>query len=170
MFEEYGINTDYIIIGLIGIAILSFILTIVFLIRISRLNKQYRSFMSGNDGNSLEKMLADKLIKLNEVAEENNIIKLALKKLDDKQKLGYQKMGLVKYDAFKENSGKLSFVLTLLDERNNGFILNSVYSTRNGCYVYMKEIINGESYNVLTEEEKTALTQAIGSNELYNNK
>ena len=40
----------------------------------------------------------------------------------------YQKIGVVKYDAFNEMGGKLSFVLALLDNRNNGFILNAMHS------------------------------------------
>jgi len=72
----------------------------------------------------------------------------------------YQKMGIVKYDAFKEMGGKLSFALALLNDKNDGFIINSMHSSREGCYTYIKEIINGESYVVLAEEEKIALAEA----------
>ena len=64
----------------------------------------------------------------------------------------YQKIGLVKYDAFKEIGGKLSFVLVLLTEDNNGFILNSMHST--------KEVVNGEAFVILSEEEQQALEEA----------
>ena len=47
--------------------------------------------------------------------------------------LTYQKMGLIKYDAFNEMGGKLSFSLAMLDVRNNGFIINAMH-TREGCY------------------------------------
>lgn len=57
--------------------------------------------------------------------------------------------------------GKLSFSLALLDENNNGFILNSVHSTE-GCYTYTKEIKNGECAISLGEEEQQALDMAIG--------
>lgn len=75
----------------------------------------------------------------------------------------YQKTGLVKYDAFREMSGKLSYALALLDKNNNGFMVNSMYS-REGCYSYVKEIIKGESYITLSEEEQEALKMAIESN------
>ena len=71
----------------------------------------------------------------------------------------YQKMSIVKYDAFKEMGGKLSFSLALLDDKNNGYILTSVH-TREGCYTYVKEIIKGESFVVLSEEERSALEEA----------
>ena len=73
----------------------------------------------------------------------------------------YQKMGLVKYDAFNQMGGQLSFSLALLDENNNGFILNSVHSTE-GCYSYTKEIKNGESSISLGSEEAEALAIAMG--------
>ena len=73
----------------------------------------------------------------------------------------FQKIGLIKYDAFQQMGGKLSFSLALLDENNNGFILNSVHSTE-GCYTYTKEIKNGECAISLGEEEQQALDMAIG--------
>ena len=70
-------------------------------------------------------------------------------------------MGIVKYDAFNQMGGKLSFSLALLDENNNGFILNSVHST-DGCYSYTKEIENGVCKISLGEEEEKALNIAMG--------
>ena len=73
----------------------------------------------------------------------------------------FQKVGLVKYDAFHEMGGKLSFSLVLLNEMNDGFVLNAMHS-REGCYTYIKEIVSGNSIIVLSEEEKEALEMAIG--------
>lgn len=72
----------------------------------------------------------------------------------------YQKIGLVKYDAFKEIGGKLSFVLVLLTEEDNGFIINSMHSSREGCFTYAKEVVNGEAFVILSEEEQQALEEA----------
>ena len=73
----------------------------------------------------------------------------------------YQKVGIVKYDAFKEIGGTLSFVLTLLTKDNDGFIMNSMHSNSEGCYTYIKEVIKGESYIELSEEERDCLEKAI---------
>ena len=81
----------------------------------------------------------------------------ALKKLE----FCYQKAGLVKYDAYNQMGGNLSFCLCMLNERNSGFILNSVHSS-DGCYTYTKEIKNGECEIALGEEERKALNMAIG--------
>ena len=69
-------------------------------------------------------------------------------------------MGIVKYDAFKEMGGKLSFSIALLNDNKTGFILNSVHSS-DGCYVYTKEIVDGKSPVSLGDEEKKALMLAL---------
>ena len=73
----------------------------------------------------------------------------------------YQKMGLVRYDAFNQMGGQLSYSLALLDENDNGFIINSVHSTE-GCYSYSKEIRNGDNNITLSAEEAEALAIAKG--------
>ena len=72
----------------------------------------------------------------------------------------FQKVGIVKYDAFNQMGGQLSFSLALLDENDNGFILNCVHSTE-GCYSYTKEIKNGMCEISLGDEEKEALNIAM---------
>ena len=84
-----------------------------------------------------------------------------IRKLFHNMEYTYQKCGIVKYDAFQQMGGKLSFSLALLNERNDGFILNSVHSS-DGCYSYTKEIIGGECKISLGEEEESALKLAMG--------
>ena len=74
----------------------------------------------------------------------------------------FQKAGIVKYDAFREMGGQLSFSIALLDQKNNGFVMNSVHSA-SSSYVYTKEIENGQSVIELRDEEKEALQIAINS-------
>ena len=67
---------------------------------------------------------------------------------------------LKKYDAFDDVGGKISFVLALLDKNNTGIILNAVHS-RDNCFLYLKEIVKGESYMMLSQEEVEALRKAV---------
>ena len=82
-----------------------------------------------------------------------------IKKIFSNMKFTFQKIGLVKYDALNEMGGKLSFALALLNETNDGFVMNAMH-TREGCYTYIKEIIDGNSVIVLAEEEREALDMA----------
>ena len=99
----------------------------------------------------------DSLLESNEENDSN------IKVLSKNMQRTYQKMGLIKYDAFHEMGGKLSFSLAMLDMRNNGFIINAMH-TREGCYTYIKEIIDGNSVIVLSEEEQEALKRAMDPN------
>ena len=65
------------------------------------------------------------------------------------------------YNAFKGMGGNLSFVIALLDDNNTGFVLNSVHS-REGCYLYMKDVVEGKTEVLLGSEEKEALERALG--------
>ena len=76
----------------------------------------------------------------------------------------FQKIGIVKYNAFKGMGGNLSFALALLDYTNTGFVLNSVHS-REGCYLYLKDVERGETEVLLGAEEQEALEQALGYRE-----
>ena len=83
-----------------------------------------------------------------------------IKDLYKKQKYNFQKIGMIKYDAFKEMGGNLSFALTLLDENNNGFIINSVHNIQS-YYCYAKEVKDGKCNINLSEEEQIALDKAL---------
>ena len=166
MFEKYGLNIEYIIVILAAVLFILLIILFCLLISHKRLKKKYKTFMGGGDALNLEEKFTERFMDLDAVIEENKAIKIALKKLNEAQKKGFSKSSIVQYDAFDETTGKLSFVIALLNDGNNGVILNSVYSTRSGCYLYAKEIINGESYKVITKEEKIALEDAIRSDKL----
>lgn len=151
----------YIVIGACIGFFLLFLLLLIQAVRISKLKKKYMNFLRGNDGKSLEEVILTRLNEVDELKNEMASTKLKMKEISDTLLTTYQKMGIVKYDAFKEMGGKLSFALALLDDSNNGFIINSMHSSREGCYTYIKEILHGESFVVLSEEEKTALNTAI---------
>lgn len=161
MFESvFGIDSDYVIIGLIVLVFILIILTIVNITKYAKLNKKYESFMSGKSAKSLEDTLIYRLQQVDDLIEANANNERNIDTLYKKAKFNFQKLGLIKYDALQEMGGKLSFCLCLLDERNCGYILNVVHS-REGCYSYMKEIIDANSIVTLAEEEEQALDAAL---------
>lgn len=160
-----NIDIGYILFALIGLFILIFILLIVQIVKSNKLKIRYEKFMKGKEAKSLEQKI-NMLIDDNEywkgVAEEN---KRNIKSINREMTFSFQKMGIVKYDAFKEMGGKLSFSLALLNDNNDGFIMNSVHSS-DGCYSYTKTIKGGEAQISLGEEEKKALEKALDSKKI----
>ena len=164
MISKYlGIDSDYIIIGLCGVLLILFILVIINIVQMKKLKKNYRIFMSGKDAKTLEDTLIQRLDQVDSLLESNEENDRNIKVLSKNMQCTYQKMGLIKYDAFHEMGGKLSFSLAMLDMRNNGFSINAMH-TREGCYTYIKEIIDGNSVIVLSEEEQEALKRAMNPN------
>ena len=165
MISEYlGFDSDYIIIGLAAVILILFILTIVNIAQMKKLKKSYRAFMSGKNGKNLEDTLIRRLKQVDTLLASNEENQKNIQTLFENMQHTYQKMGLIKYDAFHEMGGKLSFSLAMLDVRNNGFIINAMH-TREGCYTYIKEIVDGNSIIVLSEEEQEALKRAMGETE-----
>jgi len=161
--EILGIHSDYVIIGLAVVTVILLILYIVNLVQMSQLKKRYKIFMSGKNAKNLEKTLIERLDQIDRLVEANVQNEKNIQNLAGHMKYTFQKAGLVKYDAFNEMGGKLSFSLALLNEVEDGFVLNAVHS-REGCYTYVKEIIAGNSIIVLSPEEKEALDMAKNSN------
>lgn len=163
LFDRIGLDAGYVIIGLAVFSLILLILILVLFAKNSKLRNRYETFMKDSNGESLEKMFAKKFGDVDGLVEKTNQMDERLKSIDTTLLSTYKKMGVVKYDAFKEMGGKLSFALALLNDYNDGFIINAMHSTREGCYTYVKEIIKGECEVILAEEEKQALDAAINS-------
>jgi len=131
--QVLGIHSDYVIIGLAVVTVILFILYIVNVVQMANLKKRYKIFMSGKNARSLEKTLIDRLNQVDTLIEANAANEKNIQQLFSNMKFTFQKVGLVKYDAFNEMGGKLSFSLALLNETEDGFVMNAVHS-REGCY------------------------------------
>lgn len=163
LLETIGLgNLDiaYILIFMLVCIIALAVLVIVQINQNKKLRQRYEKFLQGKNAKSLEDQIT-------ELCETHDILKKSsdahtkqIKDLYKKHKSTFQKSAIVKYDAFKEMGGKLSFCLVMLDEEDNGFVLNSVHSS-DGCYSYTKRIRNGESDVPLGAEEKYALEKAM---------
>ena len=169
MIEYYlGFDSDYVLLGLSGFTILLLIIILVNAIQMHNLKKKFKMFMDGKNAKTLEESIKSRMDQIDYLISSNSKNERNIKKIFENMKNTFQKVGLVKYDAFQEMGGKLSFSLALLNEINDGFIINAMHS-REGCYTYIKEIIDGNSVITLGEEEKEALEMAMKYNTENNN-
>ena len=160
IFDNLGIDPGIIIIILLVLTIFLLVKSVSSSMRLSRLERKYKTFMKGSDAQSLEKIFVRKFAqidKLYEAKEDHEHDILFIKKNLEKM---FSKYGVEKYDAFDDVGGKLSFALALLDKDNTGLILNAVHS-RDNCFLYLKEIVKGESYVMLSQEEVEALRKDL---------
>ena len=155
-----GIDPFYLFIFLFILQVVLIVLLVILNNKYRYLQKSYTTFMKGRNGKNLEKSIFKKFEELEEISDLVYENKEKIKDISKKMEGHYQKAGIVKYDAFHEMGGNLSFALTMLDQNNNGWIFNAMHS-REGCYTYIKEIVKGESYIELSEEEQQCLEKAI---------
>ena len=147
IFESMGIDSGIVIIVLLILTIILLINVVSSNMRLSRLERKYKMFMR-------KFAQIDRLYEAKE--DHDHDISFIKKNMN----VMFSKYGVEKYDAFDDVGGKLSFALALLDKNNTGLILNAVHS-RDNCFLYLKEIVKGESYVVLSQEEVEALRKAV---------
>lgn len=157
-------NMTYIVMGMAVLSIVIFVMIIIVMVKQHKLNTKHRKFTQGASAGELETIILERFTEIDKLKLDNSLLHSEVDKMNENLLTAVQKVGIVKYDAFMEMGGKLSFVLALLDKNNDGLILNSVHSSREGCYMYLKEIIKGESFLELSKEEKSALDHAINYN------
>ena len=142
ILDSWGVDPFYLFVVMFIIQIVMIVLYVMLNTKYRRLQKSYVTFMRGKNGKNLEKSIFGKFDELDEIAELVRANEKEVKEISEK-------MG-----------GELSFALTMLDENNNGWIFNAMHS-REGCYTYIKEVVNGESYIELSSEEKECLEKAV---------
>lgn len=161
ILNNLGFDPVYIIIGQAVLTLLLLIVVIICIVKIRKLYRSYDYFMRGRDAESLEEMIIKQMEEIIELKAEDRSNKDSIRTINKNIRGSFQKFGMVKYNAFKGMGGNLSFAFALLDYTNTGFVLNSVHS-REGCYLYLKEVDRGQTEVLLGSEEKEALEQALG--------
>ncbi len=152
--------TFYIMIALVVISLISIILLIITLCKLKGLRRRIDALTRGKDAESMEDTILNFFERIESLEDAEQKMHRDIREIKENLKITYQKTGLVKYDAFREMSGALSYSLALLDKENNGVLISSMYS-REGCYTYAKDIVNGGCKINLSEEEQEALKQAV---------
>lgn len=160
IFESMGIDPGIILIILMILIMILIVSLVSSNMRLSRLERKYKMFMKGSDAQTLEKVFTRKFAQIDRLYEAKEDHEHDINFIKKSFDLIFSKYGVEKYDAFDDVGGKLSFALALLDKDNSGLILNAVHS-RDNCFLYLKEIVKGESYVMLTQEEVEALRKAV---------
>ena len=160
------LKRDEFILAMAVIMVVLFITVIIMLIRFSLLNKRYMNFMKkiGN-GKNIEEDLETYMYRVDKVEKQNVKLNGKIKNIKQDLTKCIQKIGIVRYSAFKDTGSDLSFTLALLDENDDGVVLNGIYS-REMSNIYAKPVKNGKSSYTVSEEEEEAIRKAIESDEI----
>lgn len=159
----YVFMAEPIVLGLLGGVLLLFILDIVQFVKISNLKNRLSAFTEGSDAKSMEEEIRERFSQIKDMRERQEKTEGDVRRIFLNLNKTYQKSAILKYNAFREMGGNLSFVMVFLDKKNNGFLLNSVHSTTAGSYMYAKEIKDGKADVELSPEERETLEKAVNS-------
>ena len=159
-----GIDPFYVKAGIVALILILFLILLIMQIRLmgkfKKLYRTYDRFMRGKDMESMEETVLAQFERIEALEKSNEEKDRQIESIFENLQHVYQKTGLVKYDAFREMSGKLSYAVALLDKEDNGILVNSMYS-REGCYSYVKTISGGKCSIEMSEEEQKALKIAV---------
>ena len=157
------LRSDTFLILYMILMIILFIGLFIMIVKFSTLNKRYKNFMKKlGEGKNIEEDLGTYIYRVEKVEKQNLEISNYIKNLDEDLTRCIQKVGIVRYNAFKDTGSDLSFALALLDENNNGVVLNGIYS-REMSNIYAKPVENGKSKYAVSQEEEQAIQKAVDS-------
>ncbi|WP_317855079.1 DUF4446 family protein [Chakrabartyella piscis] len=154
-------NLDYVLLGF-GIAVLiMLIFCIVTFVYVMEQKKKYEFFMGSKrrPSHNLEMKLEEYFRVTKQVEENYNKVLDMVLDIEENMRSNVQKVGLVRYNPFDEMGGNLCFALALLDQDDNGVVLNGIHS-RTGSFTYAKPIQMGVSIYLLSDEEIEAVEVA----------
>lgn len=162
LFEDLGINGEYMLIAVLILLLGLIFFNMVMVMKYNQLKDRYRDFMRGSSGKSLEERILNRFKQIDTLGERIDDTIDRVKLLEDAKDTSFKKIAIHRYDAFAEMGGKLSYSLCLLNDDNDGFIMTSMHN-REGCYTYVKEVIKGNTFVILSEEERQVLDEAMSS-------
>jgi hypothetical protein len=114
---------------------------------------------AGSNGMSLEKIINENHKKILELDTIKNDHRNQIIELKKDAMLTIQKIGVVRFNPFKEVGGNQSFAVAFMDKKKNGLVLSSLY-TRDRVNIFAKPIFEGSSEYTLTKEEQEAISKS----------
>ncbi len=148
----FSVETIGLFLGLLWLLILTFFYY--------RLINHYNNLTKDTNKKTLQEIL-DAILKKQQINEEttSNLLNRC-DILEKNNNFCIQKIGLLRFNPFKDTGGDQSFILALLDAKDTGVVISGLYS-RSGTRWYAKKVIEGKGFeHDLSEEEKKALQKA----------
>ncbi len=149
---------DYVAIAIVAISLL---ISIISLSVSLKTKKRYEKYLKAlGNGSNLATELEKYIKQVNELNKKDDEIIDYILKLKEAIELSLSKAGIERYSAYGDSNVSLSFALCLLNLKNDGFVINNIYS-EGVSSVSIKQIKNGVCDKKLSDEEQAAVVKAI---------
>ena len=163
-FKDFNLSDGYLI-SILAVLFLVLIINLSNALKISKLSKKYNRFIRSFQGIDIEDSLTKFVEKVEKVSLKNSELENRCNKIDEFLPSCFQKIGVVRFNAFADVGSDLSFAIALLDGNDNGFVINGIYA-RESSSTYAKPIENGKSKYTLSAEEMQAIDLAKRSSSM----
>jgi hypothetical protein len=142
------------------LSLISITIAIISLYKARKMRRALTVLLSGKDGANLEEIISRNNQKIGDFDTEIQELFNISNKVHKQAHRGIHKIGLIKFNPFRDYTGNQSFALALLNSADDGITISSIH-TREGTRIYVKEIKKGAPVNnELTKEEQHAITTA----------
>lgn len=146
--------------GAIVVIVLLLVWNIFLQASVNRVKKNQAQLFSGKNGQDLEKIILEQGANIKELDRDIQDLYGISNKINDLAKRSVHKVGVVRFNPFKDLGGDQSFSIALLDGENSGVVISGLH-TREGNRVYAKPVELGKAVkHPLTEEEMEAIKKA----------
>lgn len=153
-------QTGVIVVGVI--ALVALVLSVVLALRTSRMKNQY-AVLSASDGRaSFVEVVSRKAEEVEALRDDVARLTDELRSTQRELQMAIRHVGVVRYDAFGDMGGRMSFSAALVDDHGNGFVLTSVHA-RSESRSYVKQLRGGMAEVSLSPEESAAVADAVAS-------
>lgn len=149
-----------IILILVIVSIFLFLMLFITMINLSFFKSKYKKLNKGSTGMSYDEHILENKKEIKLLKESQTDIFAHIEKIHLDLTKAYTKMSLLKYNAFENQGGKLSFILVLLNSERDGVILHNIHNN-DFTYMYAKKVSRGSTEETLTKEEKELLLETI---------
>lgn len=143
-----------------AVALIAFIVAVYLAFRLRKMNRQYKVVRGDGSERDLVATLSAWGGQLDGYGQKLDSLGTDLKREIASRRLGVQRFHVVRYDAFEEMGGRLSFSAALLDDHGDGLVITSI-NGRTESRTYSKPIRNLSSEHNLSEEEREAISKAM---------
>ena len=153
-------QTGVIVVG--AIALVALALSAALAVRTNRMKSQYAVLSAADGRSSFVEVVARKAEEVEALREDVARLADDLRGTQRELQMAIRHVGVVRYDAFGDMGGRMSFSAALVDDHGNGFVLTSVHA-RSESRSYIKQLRGGMAEVSLSPEESAAVADAVAS-------
>lgn len=152
-------STDSLVVVATGFSVFALVVVVALAVQVGRLRRTYDALVAGDEEVGFEQAIGRHTAAAREMRTEAQLLREELTVARADLSAALRHVAVVRYDAFSDLGGALSFSAALLDDAGDGLVLTSI-NGRSETRTYAKGVQGGRSEAALSPEEQDAIDRA----------